>query len=142
MSQRGSLVFLWTTGVAFVLGTTVLASACGGASTETQTAAVSCSPAGAELRVLTPAEKSHTFDTKCLAAPAGKPFTITYTNEDTSWHGQHNIAIKGGGDYVFEGEIIGGRGRKITYDVPALPAGTYTFLCTKHTFMNGVAVVA
>lgn len=68
-------------------------------------------------------------------------FTIKYTNWDDSSHGQHNIEIKDGGESLFKGDAIGGKGRTVTYQVPALPAGVYKFLCTRHTFMDGDFVV-
>ncbi len=70
-----------------------------------------------------------------LTAPAGKPFTIAFDNKDA---GQpHNIEIKdASGTVMFNGKIITGP-TAIVYDVPALPAGTYPFVCTVHANMTG-----
>lgn len=122
------------------LGVAALSSACGGATSENAAPAPACSPAGTALHIMTPAEKTHTFAADCLAAPANTPFTIEYTNKDRSSHGQHNLEINDGGKTLFEGRTIG-QGRTITYQVPALPAGSYTFLCTTHAFMTGDFIV-
>jgi hypothetical protein len=42
-----------------------------------------------ELVIAVLASASHHFTTDCLAAPAGKAFTIYFDNQDTSWHGNH-----------------------------------------------------
>ena len=39
------------------------------------------------------------------------------------------------GASVFKGEIVSGK--KVTYQVPALAAGTYTFICEVHPDMKG-----
>ncbi len=44
------------------------------------------------------------------------------------------------GEVVFQGEIFTGVGTK-TYDIPALPAGTYAFVCTVHPNMVGVLTI-
>lgn len=127
---------------AVALSAAVLASACGGAGSENAAGAPTCSPAGTELRIQTPTEQTHTFSAECLAAPANEPFTIEYTNEDRSFHGQHNIEIKDGGESLFKGRTIAGNGTTITYQVPALPSGVYEFVCTRHPFMKGTLFVA
>jgi plastocyanin len=118
--------------IAGLLAALVL-NACG-ADGETGTA--DCRPAGTQLRIEA-GEPTHKFSTDCLATPANKPFTITFTNLDESSHGQHNVAIEA----VFEGETIDGFGESITYKVGPRRAGTYKFLCTKHPFMDGTLVV-
>ena len=39
------------------------------------------------------------------------------------------------GTQVFKGDIVAGT--KVTYAVPALAAGTYTFICEVHPDMKG-----
>jgi plastocyanin len=41
---------------------------------------------------------------------------------------------------VFLGDLVTGAA-KVTYTVPALPAGDYTFNCTVHTNMTGTLKV-
>jgi plastocyanin len=107
-----------------------------------------CSPSGTTLRVLTTAKRTHTFTTPqlapervtCLAAPADTPFKIEYRNDDTSSHGLHNIEILDGDESLFKGIQI--YHTTHTYDVPALPAGIYKFLCSQHLeLMDGAFVV-
>ena len=77
------------------------------------------------------------FDPTTVTVRAGKPFQIAFANNDAGV--PHNIAIhKGdaGGAEAFKGEIFPGVATK-TYDVPALDAGTYAFVCTVHPNMVG-----
>lgn len=75
------------------------------------------------------------FEQTALTAPAGVPFQIAFENKDASI--PHNVEIKdAGGASVFSGEIFNGVDTR-TYDVPALAAGAYTFLCTVHPAMTG-----
>ena len=80
--------------------------------------------------------KGTQFVEKTLSLPAGKAFKLALDNQDTL---PHNIELKdASGAKVFEGEIVTGPVVKI-YDVPSIPAGQYTFLCTVHQNMTGTA---
>ena len=75
------------------------------------------------------------FDQAALSAPADAPFQIAFANNDAGV--PHNVEIKdAGGTSVFKGEIFDGVETR-TYDVPALAAGAYTFVCTVHSNMTG-----
>jgi plastocyanin len=77
------------------------------------------------------------FDTDTLEVPADTPFQIVFTNNDAGI--PHNVAIHEGsptGPAVWTGEIFNGVETR-TYDVPALPAGAYGFVCTVHPNMTG-----
>ncbi|MCA1587620.1 MAG: cytochrome c oxidase subunit II [Chloroflexi bacterium] len=65
------------------------------------------------------------FDTDTLEAPAGEDFCIELTNNDTV---DHDIGIQ---EIEFNGEDVA-PGESITYLIPAMEAGDYTFLCTIH----------
>jgi plastocyanin len=81
------------------------------------------------------------FEQASVTAPAGKAFQITFDNKDAGT--PHNIAIHKGdanGAEVFKGEIVTGPTTK-TYDVPALDAGTYAFVCSVHPSMTGTLTV-
>jgi plastocyanin/mono/diheme cytochrome c family protein len=81
------------------------------------------------------------FDKADLTAPAGVPFQIKFTNNDAGI--PHDVAIHKGspaGEVVWQGEIFSGTDTR-TYDVPALPAGTYGFSCTVHPNMTGTLTV-
>ena len=74
-----------------------------------------------------------------LTAPADRPFTLAFVNEDPGT--PHNVELKdGSGASVFKGEIFPGVATKV-YDVPPLPAGAYTFVCTVHPNMTGSATL-
>jgi plastocyanin len=104
-----------------------------------QSQAASCSPNGANLSIT--AQSIH-FSSTCLAAPAGKPFTIAFANKDSGV--PHNIAIyssPAATKALFRGQLVTGP-KSVTYHVPALPAGTYYFRCDVHpTAMHGTFVV-
>ena len=81
------------------------------------------------------------FEQTSVTAPAGKAFQITFENKDPGT--PHDVAIRKdnpGGAEVFKGEIVTGPTTKV-YDVPALEAGTYAFVCTVHPNMTGTLTV-
>jgi plastocyanin len=74
------------------------------------------------------------FTTTAVTAPADAPFTIAFDNQDTV---PHDVVIKDdSGGTVFQGEIVTGP-KAVVYDVPALTAGGYTFVCSIHPNMTG-----
>lgn len=79
------------------------------------------------------------FDQASITAPAGKPFTIAFVNQDQGT--PHNVEFKdAAGTEVWKGAIFPGVATEI-YHVPSLAAGSYTFLCTVHPTMTGSATV-
>jgi plastocyanin len=83
--------------------------------------------------------KGIAFVTTSWTGPAGKAFTIAFDNEDAGT--PHNLAlIDSTGQQVFKGEPFNGVAIKV-YDVPALDAGTYKFVCTIHANMTGEATL-
>jgi plastocyanin len=94
-------------------------------------------PGGSAGAVLEISAQNIAFDTDALTVPADTPFQIVFTNNDAGI--PHNVAIHEGtptGPEVWVGEIFNGVETR-TYDVPALPAGTYGFVCTVHPNMTG-----
>ena len=110
-------------------------AACSGASANPATpAAPAGSPSGDAVSVVA---KDVKFTTPAVNAPAGKPFTIAFDNQDGA---PHNIAISNSsGAQVFKGEIV--TSQKVDYQVPALAAGSYSFLCEVHPDMKGTITV-
>lgn len=73
--------------------------------------------------------------------PGDKPFTIAFQNKDAGI--PHNIVIHDGGagdPVIWNGDIFPGVETRI-YQVPAIKAGTYTFICVLHPSMTGTLVV-
>jgi mono/diheme cytochrome c family protein/plastocyanin len=93
---------------------------------------------GGETAVLEIAAQNIAFDKDELSAPADTPFQIVFANNDAGI--PHNVEIKQNGQSVWLGEIFNGVETR-TYDVPALPAGTYECICTVHPNMVGTLTV-
>jgi plastocyanin len=75
------------------------------------------------------------FEPTELAAPADTPFRLQLNNKDGGV--PHNVTILASdGSELFTGEIFVGPGAK-AYDLPALPAGSYRFMCKVHPNMTG-----
>jgi plastocyanin len=77
------------------------------------------------------------FEQAEVNVPAGEPFKIDFANNDAGT--PHNVAIhreSATGQEVFKGDIFNGVETR-TYDVPALDAGAYAFICTVHPTMVG-----
>jgi plastocyanin len=115
----------------------------GGASTAPAPSGAASSAPGGQPGgvVLKLAAQNIAYDVTTLEAPADQAFQIEFANNDAGI--PHNVAIHKGsatGEVVFQGEIFAGVGTK-TYDVPALPAGTYAFVCTVHPNMVGVLTI-
>jgi plastocyanin len=111
--------------------------AASGAASATPGAAGSTAATGATLNI---SALNIAFDTDHLDAPAGQPFVLEFANNDPGI--PHNVEIKDAtGASVFKGEIITGPA-KASYQVPALAAGSYTFVCDVHPTMTGTLTVA
>jgi mono/diheme cytochrome c family protein/plastocyanin len=79
------------------------------------------------------------FTTPTVTAPANSPFVIDFDNEDPST--PHNIQIKdASGQVKFMGDTFNGVATH-QYQVPALAAGSYPFMCTVHPTMTGTLTV-
>jgi plastocyanin len=81
--------------------------------------------------------KGTKFNKDALTVPAGKPFTVNFTNEDSGTY--HNVAIwteKAGGKPVMNGEPIKGV-EKLRYTFEIRDPGTYAFRCDFHANMVG-----
>jgi cytochrome c oxidase subunit 2 len=87
--------------------------------------------------VLKVSAKNTAFNTNALEAAASQPFKIEFTNDDAF---DHNVGIWKGSEEVFRGELFSGPATK-TYDIKALEAGEYTFVCDVHPAMNGTLTV-
>lgn len=77
------------------------------------------------------------FEQPLVDVPASAAFKIDFDNKDPGM--PHNIVIHQGdknGAVVFTGDTFNGVAVKV-YDVPALAAGAYLFVCTIHPGMEG-----
>jgi cytochrome c oxidase subunit II len=80
-----------------------------------------------------------TFSTATLEAPAGVPFAVAFSNKDPGIPHDFDIHDANGAQ-VFKGDLVTGP-KDVTYQVPALPAGTYEFRCIVHPTMTGTLTV-
>jgi plastocyanin len=106
-----------------------------------------CFPTGATALTLTaPTGAAGTgFSTQCLAVRPGEKFSVAFSNQDQA---PHNFAIYTNSQAT---KLLGGApsatdivppGAGTTYQVNALPEGTYFFRCDVHpTTMTGTFVV-
>jgi hypothetical protein len=94
---------------------------------------------GGQAADVTVEAKGIAFTQTSWTGPAGKPFAIAFSNQDPGT--PHDIEIKDStGAVVFKGDIFNGVETRI-YQVPALPAGGYTFSCVVHPNMTGTATL-
>jgi hypothetical protein len=83
--------------------------------------------------------KGVAFVETTFTAPADSPFQLEFVNDDPGI--PHNVELHdSAGSSVFKGEIIDGVATT-TYDVPALAAGTYPYICSVHPTMTGTATI-
>jgi plastocyanin len=81
------------------------------------------------------------FEQTAVTAPADTPFQVQFENKDPGT--PHNVALHLGGATgaeLFKGEVFNGVETRV-YDVPALDAGAYAFVCTVHPTMIGTLTV-
>ncbi len=80
------------------------------------------------------------FSTAQLQAPAGRAFTIEFENNDLGI--AHNVDILDANNTsIFKGAVFPGVATQ-TYQVPAMKAGTYSFICDVHpNIMTGTLTV-
>jgi plastocyanin len=81
------------------------------------------------------------YEQTALTAPANTPFQVSFENKDAGV--PHNVTLHLGdtnGAELFKGEIFNGVATRV-YDVPALDAGTYAFVCSVHPTMIGTLTV-
>ena len=116
------------------LGLLALAAVLAACSGATAAAPTPAAPAGAPSGdAVTIVAKDLKFAPTAVAVKADTAFDLVFDNQEGA---PHNIAISNAsGASVFKGEIVSNS--KATYAVPALPAGTYGFICEVHPDMKG-----
>ncbi len=79
------------------------------------------------------------FDKQALTAPAGETFNILFSNQEAGI--PHNVAINdASGQQQFGGEIFKGVDTR-EYQVSALTAGSYMYVCSVHLNMTGTLTI-
>lgn len=73
-----------------------------------------------------------------LSAPADQPFVIRLVNNDANV--PHNVEIKQGSAVIYMGDIFNGVETR-DFEIPALAAGVYQYICTVHPNMTGTLTV-
>jgi plastocyanin len=100
-------------------------------------------PAGSTAPIGTTAHisaRNILFDTDHLEAAAGQGWVLVFANNDAGV--PHNVEILDAtGASVFRGEVVTGP-TTVSYQIPALPAGTYKFFCDVHPTMTGTLAVS
>ena len=93
--------------------------------------------AGEQLAV---AAQNIAFDVKELTAPADTAFQIVFDNRENV---PHDVDIRGTDGSVIDDNEIQPTTGQVTYDVPALAAGEYVFICSVHPIpdMTGTLTV-
>jgi plastocyanin len=80
------------------------------------------------------------FDANVIQAPAGEPFTVSFTNLEGVPH-NFSVYVSEGGEAIATGDIIE-EGQTDEVEIPSLEAGTYFFVCDLHSGeMKGTIVV-
>jgi plastocyanin len=109
-----------------------------GAASAAPSAGASGQPAGSgQLTVVDISATGIKYDQTTLTAPANTPFQIQFTNNDAGV--PHNVSLHTGGAQgaeIFKGVIFNGVATH-TYDIQALDAGSYSFVCSVHPTMIG-----
>jgi plastocyanin len=101
----------------------------------------SAAPASAVTGDVTITARGIAFDPTDGSVAAGKAFTMAFLNEDAGT--PHNVAIyrdSATGAQAFKGDVITGVA-SVVYEVPALDAGSYVFICSVHPNMTGTLTV-
>jgi plastocyanin len=119
--------FLRLAALAACAGLISLVVACG--------AAPATTPVGTAAVTVELGAEGVAFDQELLTVPAGSSFAIRFENRDTA---PHNVTIRGSAPQ-FVGETFSGPAER-TYQVPALAAGEYEFICDLHPEMKGTLV--
>jgi plastocyanin len=118
------------------------ASASGAAPSGSAPAPSGSAPSGSgNLTVVDISALNIKYEQTALTAPANTPFQISFENKDAGV--PHNVTLHLGdvnGAELFKGEIFNGVATRV-YDVPALDAGTYAFVCSVHPTMIGTLTV-
>jgi plastocyanin len=115
-----------------LLALAAVLAACSGTSAAPgpQSQAPAGSPSGDAVSI---AAKDLKFTQTAVSVKADKALEIVFDNQEGA---PHNVAIADpSGKNVFKGEIVSSK--KITYQVPALAAGAYAFICEVHPDMKG-----
>jgi plastocyanin len=115
-----------------LLALAAVLAACSGASAApgTQDPSPAGSPSGDAVAITA---RDMKFVPSSVSVKAGSPFAVAFDNQDGA---PHNIRISdASGAKVFAGEIVSSQ--KVTYQVPALAAGMYSFICEVHPDMKG-----
>jgi plastocyanin len=100
----------------------------------------SAAPSG-QLVVINITAQGIKYNESAITAPADTPFQIQFDNQDAGV--PHNVAIRTGGTQgpeIFKGTVFSGVATH-AYDIPALDAGSYAFVCDVHPTMTGTLTV-
>jgi plastocyanin len=116
-----------------LLALAAVLAACSGASAANPGTAAPDGPGAPSGDAVSIVAKDIKFVQTDVTVAAAAPFAIAFDNQDGA---PHNVAISNAsGQTVFKGDIVSST--KVTYQVPALAAGSYAFICEVHPDMKG-----
>jgi plastocyanin len=96
----------------------------------------SAAPSAMPAADVTVTAQNVAFTTTDIEIPAGKPFKLAFDNRDSGV--PHDVVIKdASGAVLYKTEPLLTGPAVSVYDVPAIAAGQYTFVCTVHPNMKG-----
>lgn len=95
---------------------------------------------GPEHKTITISADNLAFDKDELKVPGGEPFKLAFNNKEAA---PHNVVIQkdaSSAEAIFKKPFFAGP-KTVTWEVPALEAGTYFFKCEVHPNMTGSLIV-
>lgn len=112
----------------------ILVAACGNAAAGPATPVPSAGPSAGPSTPRVVADRL-VFTTPTVTVAAGVAFDLVFENRESPLHNVTIARDASFDDKLFEGDVVSSQ--TVTYEIPALEAGTYAFRCDVHPNMVG-----